>query len=55
MSAEIARCPCGCDPDMHIGDIGCPCGLPDEPPCATPTPLEFVEPDGTTTRTDEEH
>jgi hypothetical protein len=18
---------------MHIGEIGCPCGLPDEPPC----------------------
>jgi hypothetical protein len=29
-------CPCGCAPDMHIGDIGCSCGLPDEAPCAEP-------------------
>lgn len=28
-------CPCGCPPDMHVGDIGCPCGLPDGPRCAT--------------------
>lgn len=27
-------CPCGCPRDMHIDQIGCPCGLPDEPPCA---------------------
>jgi hypothetical protein len=27
-------CPCGCSASAHIGAIGCPCGLPDEPPCS---------------------
>ena len=26
-------CPCGCPAEMHIGEIGCPCALPGEPPC----------------------
>lgn len=30
-------CPCGCPAEMHVGEIGCPHGLPDEPPCA-PSP-----------------
>lgn len=30
-------CTCGCPEAAHIGEIGCPCGLPDEPPC-TPAP-----------------
>lgn len=31
-----APCPCGCPRDSHIGEIGCPCALPGEPPCALP-------------------
>jgi hypothetical protein len=42
MINEQARCACGCPPDMHVGEIGCPCGLPDEPPC---TPMESRESD----------
>jgi SLOG family YspA-like protein len=34
---RIRECRCGCPADMHIGEIGCPCGLPDEPPCAEPS------------------
>lgn len=34
MSGKERRCLCGCPRDMHIGEVGCPCGLPDEPPCS---------------------
>ena len=30
------HCRCGCSLDMHVGDIGCPCALPGEPPCVIP-------------------
>jgi hypothetical protein len=34
LADEAGRmCPCGCPENMHIGEIGCPCALPDEPPC----------------------
>lgn len=29
-------CRCGCPPSMHVGEIGCPCALPGDPPCVTP-------------------
>ena len=33
--ADLALpCPCGCPTEAHIGEIGCACGLPGEPPCA---------------------
>jgi hypothetical protein len=32
-----ALCRCGCPEYAHIGEIGCSCGLPDEPPCAADT------------------
>lgn len=33
LAALLGRCACGCSPEMHVGEIGCPCGLPDERPC----------------------
>lgn len=35
---RLMTCPCGCSRDQHIGEIGCPCGLPDEPPCSPTRP-----------------
>lgn len=35
--AALTQCPCGCSADMHIGEIGCPCALPGEPPCTPST------------------
>ena len=37
-SRVLEECPCGCPADMHIGEIGCPCALPGDPPCATRVP-----------------
>src|SRR5690606_19736523 len=34
---KAATCRCGCLSEVHVGEIGCACGLPDEPPC---TPAE---------------
>lgn len=31
---EATICRCGCPADAHVGEIGCPCGLPGEPPCS---------------------
>lgn len=33
----LARCVCGCPLDAHVGDVGCPCGPPGEPPCDPPS------------------
>lgn len=38
----MSDCSCGCSRDMHVGEIGCPCGLPDEPPCGTSSLLRLV-------------
>jgi hypothetical protein len=34
---EAGLCSCGCLPAMHVGEIGCPCALPGEPPCVPST------------------
>lgn len=31
---EAGLCSCGCSRAVHIGEIGCPCGLPDDAHCS---------------------